>query len=115
MFRDLCAVTDADTTLFLALCALIGLLAGVVLAWFVRGRWEGQGPKIGCISMPLTGFAGGYVAALVFPDPRKDGVMCGYTPDVIFSPVYALAVVPIAVVIAFAIGLHRLSKGKGGQ
>ena len=110
MFRDLCSVTDADTAVFIAVCAIWGAVMGYVLAHRARPWLRRHAPKIGCLAMPLIAFPAGYGAALLFPDPRTQGSECGYTPDVIFYPGYAFALTPVAMIIAFTIGCLAFSK-----
>jgi len=112
MFHDLCAVTTADTTLFIAMCGLVGIGLGVSVAILAR-RWLREHlAKVGCAVLPIAAFAAGYLVPFLFPDPRENGAIRGATPDVIFYPGLAFCVVPVAMIGAFAASDIILKKNR---
>ncbi|WP_421837504.1 hypothetical protein [Novosphingobium sp.] len=95
MFTDPCLVSNFETALFLALATTFGLSIGVGLGWLVRTRLSEQGTKVGCLAMPVTALAAGYLAAVLLPG-RGARENCGFTPEIAFFPGYAFIVAPLA-------------------
>lgn len=95
MFADLCRFAPGELDTFGLVCAALGLAVAVTThlaeARFAPTRGS-RASRAFIVALALIPFS--WIATtLVFPDPRKNGDICGFTPDAIFLPMFATIMV----------------------
>lgn len=121
-FADLCAPTAAEMERFSITCVIVGLTLSVIGFLLIRLLRGSAGIKVsptGCIlsilAILVLSVSVFWGTTQLFPDPRDNGDLCGWTPDTIFLPFISGFIVPITFAAGYGLLLAIFSRIRSDQ